>query len=143
MYQHLADAVLLLHFTFVAFVILGLLLTLVGGVAGWRWVRKLWFRLAHLAAIAVVVAQAWLGVICPLTTLEMWLRRQAGAASYEGSFIQHWLQRLLYYTAPEWVFILAYSLFGLAVLATWLAFPPRRSQDGLLDGGEDYGETND
>ena len=38
---------------------------------------------------------------------------------YEGSFIGHWLQQLLYYEAPHWVFVSAYSLFGLLVLASW------------------------
>ncbi|MFN3580160.1 MAG: DUF2784 domain-containing protein, partial [Pseudomonas sp.] len=81
----------------------------------------------HLLIIAVVVAEAWLGIVCPLTTLEMWLRSQAGADTYGGGFIQYWFQQLLYYDAPEWVFILLYSLFGALVLASWWVFPPRRS----------------
>lgn len=126
MYQILADAVLTLHLAIVAFVVFGLVLILAGNALRWRWVNGLTFRLAHLAAIGVVVAQAWLGVICPLTTLEMWLRQRAGEAGYDGSFIQHWFQTLLYYDAPAWVFTLAYSLFALAVAASWWAFPPRR-----------------
>lgn len=114
---------LALHVATVAFVVGGLVLTIVGNLGGWRWVNARWFRLAHLAAIAVVVAQAWLGATCPLTSLEMWLRTQARAATYSGSFIQHWLQRLLYYDAPPWVFTLGYSLFGLLVAATWWWFP--------------------
>lgn len=86
----------------------------------------MWFRLAHLATILVVVAEAWLGLVCPLTTLEMWLREQAGSRVYAGSFIQYWLQRLLYYEAPDWVFILIYSLFALLVLAVWWRYPPLR-----------------
>jgi hypothetical protein len=118
--------VLMLHLAVVAFVVGGLLLVLLGHLRHWRWVHALWFRLAHLAAIAVVVAQAWLGLVCPLTTLEMWLRAQAGASVYGGGFIEHWLQRLLYHDLPSWVFVLAYSLFGLLVLATWVYLPPRR-----------------
>ena len=111
-YRVLADLVLLLHAAFVFFVIAGLALVLLGGVRGWRWVRNPWFRLAHLLAIGVVVAQAWLGVLCPLTTLEMSLRAHAGAAVYPGSFIAHWLESLLYYRAPAWVFTLCYTVFG-------------------------------
>lgn len=125
-WQWLADGVLALHVAVVLFVVLGLVLVLAGNAIGWKWVNHLWFRLAHLAAIAVVVAQAWLGVICPLTTLEMWLRRRAGQSGYEGSFIEHWLQQLLYYDAPAWVFIALYTGFGLLVAATWWWFPPRR-----------------
>jgi polyferredoxin len=72
----------------------------------------------------VVVAEAWLGLVCPLTTLEMWLRSHAGARTYGGGFIEHWLQQLLYYDAPPWAFVLGYSLFGALVVATWWYFPP-------------------
>lgn len=126
-YQLLADAVLALHVAIVVFVVGGLILILVGNLRAWRWVNALWFRLAHLATIAFVVAEAWLGARCPLTSLEMWLRVKARATTYDGSFIEHWLQRILYYDAPAWVFTVLYSLFGLAVLATWWYFPPRQN----------------
>jgi hypothetical protein len=124
-YQLLADAVLALHVTLVLFVVGGLVMIVLGNWRKWPWVNRWWFRLAHFAAIAVVVAEAWIGLVCPLTTLEMWLRAQARDATYAGSFIEHWLQRLLYYDAPAWVFTTAYSLFGLAVIAAWWAFPPK------------------
>lgn len=122
----LADAVLTLHFGIVAFVVGGLVLVIVGNRRGWRFVNGWWFRLAHLAAIGIVMAQAWLGVICPLTTFESWLRVRAGAAGYETSFIQYWIGRALYYDAPAWVFTAAYTLFAAAVVVTWWYFPPRR-----------------
>lgn len=127
-YQLLADTVLTVHFAIVLFVVGGLVVIVAGNLVGWRWVNAWWFRLAHLAAIGVVVAQAWLGVTCPLTTLEMWLRARAAAVTYGGSFIEHWVARLLYYEAPPWVFALAYSLFGLVVVATWWRFPPARGR---------------
>ena len=130
MLQWLADGVLLLHVAIVVFVIGGLVLVVAGNLRGWHWVNTLWFRFAHLAAIGIVVAEAWFGVVCPLTTLEMHLRAQAGGSAYTGSFIEHWLQRLLYYDAPGWVFTLAYSLFGLAVVAAWWYFPPRLRRPG-------------
>lgn len=125
-YLLLADAVLVVHVAIALFVVGGPVVIVVGNLRGWQWMNDLWFRLAHLAAIAVIVAQAWLGALCPLTSLEMWLREQAGAATYSGSFIGYWLQRLLYYDAPPWAFTLVYSLFGLVVVATWWFFPPRR-----------------
>ena len=124
-YQVLADAVLLLHFIFVVFIVLGLLLTLLGGWRGWRWVGNGGFRLAHLAAIGFVAIQAWLGQVCPLTILEMRLRREAGQVAYEGSFIQHWVGELLYYSAPPWVFASAYTAFALLVMVAWFLVPPR------------------
>jgi len=124
-YRVLADAVLLVHFGIVAFVLGGLLLVLAGNRAGWHWVNHLWFRALHLAAIVVVVAESWLGMECPLTTLETWLRVQAGLPGVERSFVEHWVARLLFYRAPGWVFTLAYTLFGLLVVATWWVYPPR------------------
>ena len=84
--------------------------------------------------LAVVVAQAWLGAVCPLTSLEMWLRANARAATYRGSFIEHWLQRILYYEAPDWAFALVYTLFGLLVAVTWWRFPPIDRCGGGADG---------
>ena len=124
-YQVLADAVLLLHFAVVVFVVLGLPVVLVGNKIGWAWVNNVWWRLAHLAAIGVIVLQAWLGQHCPLTVLESWLRAQTGHAVYERSFVEHWLQRVLYYEAPMWAFALAYTGFGLLVAWSWRRFPPR------------------
>jgi hypothetical protein len=125
-YQFLADLVLVIHLGVVVFVVGGLLVVLVGNALGWAWVNQWWFRLAHLVAIGVVATQAWLGQLCPLTTLESWLRVQAGGAAYQASFIEHWLQRLIYFEAPLWVFALAYSGFALLVLLAWWRFPPRR-----------------
>lgn len=125
-YRLLADAVLLLHFGVVVFVVAGLAAIVFGNLRGWRWVNGLWFRLAHLAAIGVVVVQSMLGRLCPLTVLESWLREQAGGAAYDRSFVEHWVQRVLFHEAPFWVFTVAYSVFGLLVLAAWWRFPPRR-----------------
>jgi hypothetical protein len=122
----LADMVLLAHFGLVVFVVGGLAVILVGNLLGWRWVNNPWFRLAHIAAIAVVVAESWLGITCPLTTLESWLRAQAGSSGYDASFIEHWVQRILFHEAPPWVFASAYTAFGLLVAAAWWYFPPRR-----------------
>jgi hypothetical protein len=103
-----------------------LVAVLVGRIAGWPWVRNWWFRILHLAAIGVVVLQAWLGRICPLTILEMWLREQAGDATYAGSFVSHWLESILYYRAPAWVFIAAYTAFAALVVLAWLWVRPNR-----------------
>lgn len=130
MWRWLADAVLVLHVGFVVFVVAGLVMIVAGNLLGWRWVNDTWFRFAHLAAIGVVVAESWFGVVCPLTSLEIWLRAQAGAGAYAGDFIAHWLQRLLFWNAPTWVFTAAYTLFGLAVAATWWRFPPRSRRRG-------------
>lgn len=126
MWALLADAVLVLHFAIVLFVIGGLVATIAGNLLGWRWVNGYVFRLAHLAAIAVVVLQAWLGQWCFLTVLESWLRRQAGQATYGESFIEHWVSRVMFFEAPTWVFALAYTAFAALVVVAWWKWPPRR-----------------
>lgn len=125
-FQIFADLLLVLHTLLVTFVLFGLVATFLGYVFKWAWVRHFWFRFSHLVVIGVVVLQSWLGVLCPLTAWEMALRERAGDAGYEGSFIQHWLQSILYYTAPDWVFILSYSVFGALVLASWFLVRPGR-----------------
>ena len=119
-----ADAVLLLHVLFVVFVVVGLLLVIAGRLLSWDWVRNWWFRVIHLGAIGIVVLQAWLGVICPLTRLEMYLRDKAGDTTYAGSFVSHWLEAILYYRAPAWVFAVAYTLFAIVVVMSWVWVRP-------------------
>ena len=124
-YLFAADLLLLTHVLFVAFVVFGVVLVFVGKPLNWDWVRNPWFRLVHLAAIGVVTLQAWLGIICPLTTWEMALRKKAGDATYTGEFIAHWLEQILYYRAPPWVFIVCYTVFAALVVASWFWVRPR------------------
>ena len=58
-------------------------------------------------------------------TWEMALRTAAGDAVYGGSFISHWLESLLYYHAPKWVFMVCYTLFGSLVVVSWFWVRPR------------------
>jgi len=126
LYMLLADAILLVHVMFVAFVVLGLILIFIGKLLTWSWVRNPWFRIIHLASICLVVVQSWVGALCPLTTWEMALRLQAGDIVYSGSFLSHWLESLLYYQAPVWVFVVCYTAFGSLVMAGWYWVRPHR-----------------
>ena len=126
-YLMLADVVLVVHAAFVAFVIVGLLLIWIGWWRRWVFVRNLWFRGAHLAAIGVVAAESVAGFVCPLTTWEDRLRLLAGGEErYAGSFIQHWLHQMMFFDVDERIFTIAYIVFFLLVaLSLWLV-PPRR-----------------
>jgi hypothetical protein len=124
-YAIAADVLLVTHFLFVLFVLFGLILIFVGSFMSWNWVRNPWFRLIHLLGIGVVVLQSWFGIICPLTIWEMDLRAKASQSVYQGSFITHWLNELLYYQAPSWVFIVCYTIFGALVLSSWFVVRPR------------------
>ena len=124
LYLFAADIILFIHVLFVAFVVIGLLLIYVGKFLSWSWVRNPWFRVAHLIGISIVVIQSWLGIICPLTIWEIALREKAGDVVYAGTFISHWLETILYYQAPAWVFVVCYTVFGVLVLYSWFWVRP-------------------
>ena len=126
LWRGLADLVLVTHAAYVLFVVGGQALIVIGWIRGWEWTRCRVFRLLHLVAIGLVMLEAWLGINCPLTILENFLRSQAGAVAYEISFIGHWLRWVIFYAAPEWIFALIYTVFTALVILTWLAYPPRR-----------------
>jgi hypothetical protein len=88
-YGFLADAVVALHFVFVAFVVLGGLLVL-------RWPKVAYL---HIPAALWGAAIEFAGWIRPLTPLEQWLRRQGGETSYSAGFIEHYILPLLYPSA--------------------------------------------
>jgi polyferredoxin len=118
----MADAILIVHFLIAAFIVLGLVAVWLGAALGWAWVRNPWFRWLHLGAIAFVAGEAVLGVACPLTVWEDMLRGGVRAES----FVARWVQSLLFYRAPEWVFTMAYLAWTTATLVTLWLVPPRR-----------------
>jgi hypothetical protein len=122
MNSFLADFILVVHFIFVAFVVGGLALIWIGAAAGWAWVRVFWFRVTHLAAIAFVAAEALAGIWCPLTVWEAALR----GSRADRSFVAQWIQRILFYDFPEWVFTIAYVLFTLVVAVSWFCIRPTK-----------------
>ncbi len=118
----LADLILVVHFAFVLFVAGSLPLIWLGAAAGWRWVRNVRFRIAHLAAILFVTGEAIAGVWCPLTVWEDALRGTA----QDKSFVARWVHAVMFYSLPEWVFTAVYVAFALAVATTfWLVAPDR------------------
>ena len=122
----LADVIGVTHALIVLFIVGGQALVLAGWGWGWAWTRGRVFRFAHLAAIAFVVVQQWLGAWCPLTLWENELRLKAGGEGFEAGFIEYWLEALLYYSAPPWVFTAVYTAFAAAVAATFVYYPPGR-----------------
>ena len=122
----LANGVMYLHFGVTLFILLGFLAILLGNWMGWAWVNRWWFRVVHLGAIVFVTIQTLLGMDCPLTSLEAWLRSRSGEAVGGQGFIEHWVEKLLFYDAATWVFNVVYVTFGLVVIAAWWYFPPDR-----------------
>lgn len=136
-YRILADITVIVHVAYVLFVVLGVIAILLGWLRKWQWVRNPWFRYLHLTMIVVVVAEAWWGITCPLTIWEQNLRRLAGQQAYRGDFIANFLHEVLFFDAPDWVFTLCYTAFGLLIAATFVLVPPRRvRRDSSTAGAE-------
>jgi hypothetical protein len=130
----MADIVVVVHTAYIATVVVGFAAILIGAVAQWRWVRNFYFRAVHLAMILVVCVEALLGTVCPLTSLENALRLRSGETAYAGDFIGYWLNWLIFYDAPSWVFTAVYLTFGALVLSTLWLVPVR------WPWGEEYSE---
>ena len=122
----LADIIAIIHLGYVVFVILGFILILMGIALRWKWIRNLWFRIAHLAAIAGVALEAILGVNCPLTVLEFSLRYGVSLSSRRVSFVGELIDAILFYDAPAWLFTIIYVGFALLVAITFVLAPPNR-----------------
>ena len=128
-YRLSADLVLVTHAAFVAFVVFALPVVWIGAARGWTFVRSPWFRGFHLAAIGFVVLQSYARIMCPLTELENRLRTAGGQDPYgPRGCVEYWLHRMIFYSAPPWVFITCYTAFGVAVAATFVFIPPRRAR---------------
>jgi len=122
----LADIIAVIHLGYVVFVILGFILIVMGIILKWQWVRNLWFRIAHCAAIAGVALEALLGINCPLTLLEFSLRLGVSPSDRRVSFVGELIDSILYYEAPAWLFTVIYVGFALLVAITFIMAPPKR-----------------
>ncbi|HTA77474.1 MAG TPA: DUF2784 domain-containing protein, partial [bacterium] len=120
----LADLILLVHFGYVLFVVLGLAVIWAGYFLKWPFVRNFWFRLTHLLAMAYVVAESLMSVDCPLTLWENQFRLKAGGGVYQGSFVEHWVHQIMYYDGNPQTFTVIYVLFFTAMaLSFWFVTP--------------------
>lgn len=86
MYLFLADVVVVMHFLFIVFVVIGGVFVL----------RRPWLAIVHLPCAIWGAAIEIGGWICPLTPLENYLRRLGGGSAYSGGFIEHYLIPLIY-----------------------------------------------
>lgn len=108
-----ADVVVALHLLWIVFLILG-------AIPGRRWVWVKWTHLASLTFSVVLQIFRW---VCPLTHLEIWLRKLGGAQPYEGTFIRHYVERIVYAEIPR-VMVFTGTLVVIAFSA-WMYFTPK------------------
>ena len=134
----LADAVLVLHFAFIAFVVLG-------GIAVLRWPRLAWL---HLPAVAWAAWISFIGGICPLTPLENRLRVLGGESGYSDGFIHHYLTSLIYPAGLTHAIQVALGVFvvggecrGLSPPLEAVAWKAARRGQSLLKGTFTFAEA--
>ena len=86
LYSALAICILLLHALFILWVVFGALLTRSCPVLRWL----------HIASLVWGILTELLPWPCPLTVLENWLEASAGVQPYQGGFLLHYLDKLVY-----------------------------------------------
>jgi hypothetical protein len=117
----LAGAVLAIHLAVINFNLFGLVAVPIGAKLGWRFVRVRWWRILHIGSMAVVAVQAIAGRACFLTILQEGL---AGGGAQPPPLIMAFVNRLVFWPLPLWVFTVIYVLACLYTLALWRLVPP-------------------
>ena len=140
----LTEAVLAAHLAIILFNLFGLVAVPLGAMRGWRFVHIRWWRVLHVLSLAAVAAQAALGRACILT---IWQYELADATARPTPLIAGWIDRLIYWPLPLWVFAVLYVLvFGYALALLRLvplqprSKPPRRTARPRDAGG--YGAAD-
>jgi hypothetical protein len=123
-YSFLADIIVVIHLAYACFVLLGFLAIVVGSICGWFLVRNFPFRVIHLVCTVLVPLETLIRITCPLTTLENLFLRASGAKGYERSFIGNFINEILFYDAPEWVFAIIYTALATLVVLYFILYPP-------------------
>ena len=132
-YRLLADTVLVIHFAFVAFVIIGLLITWIGYFRRWSFVRNFYFRAIHILSMGVVLLESVFDIVCPLTDWEIQLRTLGGQTVYgEQTFMQYWIHKIMFFNLGTTTFIIIYAGFFTALVLSF--FFVRPGLPGWLSG---------
>ena len=114
-YGALADTVVFFHFAWILFLIFG----------GWWGRRYRWLGSIHLAGLAFAMLVESLDWYCPLTDLEVWLRGKGTQTGYHGSFISHYLSKLIYLEVPHAPIV--FLTLSLCLVNAWLYLKARNS----------------
>jgi hypothetical protein len=126
----IAETILVVHFAIIAFNVVGLFVIPIGAALRWRIVRIAWLRLLHLAILAIVAGQAVAGRACFLT---VWQNELTGNRTAPEPMIAHWIDGIIYWNLPIWVFAIIYcGVFAYVLALTVLVpFGPRWSNSSL------------
>ncbi len=119
-----ADVILLIHFLFVAFVILGFIFIWIGYFTKQKFAKNAKFRICHILVMGIVLCESLIGMICPLTEWENYLRVRGGQDQvYETSFMKEWIHKIMFFDFSELTFVIVYALFFALILLTFRVIP--------------------
>ena len=120
-----ADLILLIHFVFVVFVVLGFIFIWIGYFTKQKFAKNAKFRICHILVMGIVLCESLIGMICPLTEWENYLRVRGGQDQvYETSFMQEWIHKIMFFDFSELTFVIVYALFFVVILLTFWVIPP-------------------
>ncbi|MFQ5867302.1 MAG: DUF2784 domain-containing protein [bacterium] len=126
-YKIFVDAIIVVHFLFILFMLLGFLLTLYAIFFRKKFFDRWLFRSLHLLGIFYVASLSILGRYCPLTILENELRlRYEASLVYSGSFIVHYLERLVYPDVNPLTIQLPTVFIGVFTIVAFIVKPPKK-----------------
>jgi Protein of Unknown function (DUF2784) len=121
----LVEAILAVHLAIILFNLFGLIVVPLGAICSWPFVRVRWWRVLHLVLLGTVALQAVFGRACILT---LWQDAVATGAANPTPLIMGWVNRMIYWPLPIWVFAALYLLvFAYALALLWLVPPGRHA----------------
>ena len=118
----IADFILFIHLVIAIFISAGMVIFPIGGLLSWHWCKNFILRATHFGLIVVVFIETLIGVNCPLTVVENYLRAQDTHQSFIGSLMSN----TLYWNMSEALFFHLYGICVVWVLILWILFPPSR-----------------
>ena len=117
----LADIILILHFLVVIFITVGFLLVPIGYYYDLSWIKIFKIRLFHFGLMFLVTFETLVGITCPLTSIENYLR----GINNSKSFISFWIEKIIYWDFPTSFFMFLYFVFLGWTLLMWKIYPPK------------------
>jgi len=126
-YKIFADTIIVVHFLYILFMLLGFLLTIYAVLFREKFFDWWLFRSLHLLGIFYVASLSILGKYCPLTILENELRLKYEVFSvYSGSFIIHYLEKLVYPDVNPLVIQIPTVFLAIFTIVMFIVKPPKK-----------------
>ncbi len=120
----IADFILIIHFTIIAFIIAGFFLIPIGYKLNLYWSVNKTLRITHFLLIGIVTTESFIGMTCPLTTVEKLLRNDFS----DETFVNYWLSKIIYWDYPLYFFCIVYCLCFFWTFFLWKICPPKNTK---------------